>query len=43
MPLGAELTPVERNRLYTKLIQEYFAIDEVNPVILKAWLLGRRR
>ena len=43
MPMGFELTPLERNRLYTRLIQEYFAIDETNPGILKAWLLGRRR
>ena len=43
MPFGMELTPIERNRLYARLIQEYFAIDETNPGILKAWLLGRRR
>jgi hypothetical protein len=43
MPLGAALTPSARNRLYTRMIQEYFAIDETNPGILKAWLLGRRR
>ena len=43
MPLGFELTALERNRLYARLIQEYFAIDEANPGILKAWLLGRRR
>lgn len=43
MPFGIELTPLERNRLYTKLIQDYFAVDEMNPGILKAWLLGRRR
>lgn len=43
MPLGFELTPAERNRLYTKLIQDYFAINETNPGILKSWLLGRRR
>ncbi len=43
MPLGFELTALERNRLYTKLIQDYFAIDETNPGILKEWLLGRRR
>jgi hypothetical protein len=42
MPFGLELTQVERNRLYTRLIQEYFATDETNPGILKAWLLGRR-
>jgi hypothetical protein len=43
MPFGYKLQQVERNRLYLKLIQEYFAIDEANPGILKAWLLGRRR
>jgi hypothetical protein len=43
MPMGSSLTPAERNRLYLRLIQEYFAIDETNPGILKAWLLGRRR
>ena len=43
MPLGFALTPSERNRLYTKIIQDYFAIDEKSPGTLKAWLLGRRR
>ncbi len=43
MPFGYKLQQVERNRLYVKLIQEYFAIDEAKPGILKAWLLGRRR
>ena len=43
MPFGSKLQPAERNRLYQKLIQEYFAIDEANPGILKTWLLGRRR
>ena len=43
MPFGYKLQAAERNRLYQKLIQEYFAIDEANPGILKAWLLGRRR
>ncbi len=43
MPLGFELTPLERNRLYNKIIQEYFAIDEKSPGTLKSWLLGRRR
>jgi hypothetical protein len=43
MPLGMELTPAERNRLYASLIQEYFAVDEKNPGTLKSWLLGRRR
>jgi hypothetical protein len=43
MPLGFTLTPYERNRLYTRIIQDYFAIDEKSPGTLKAWLLGRRR
>lgn len=43
MPYGFELTPFERNRLYTRLIDEYFAIDEKNPGTLKSWLLGRGR
>ena len=43
MPFGSNLQPAERNRLYQKLIQEYFGVDEVNPGILKTWLLGRRR
>jgi hypothetical protein len=43
MPLGFDLTPLERNRLYTKLIQDYFAVDEKNPGTLKSWLLGQRR
>ncbi len=43
MPFGYQLQQLERNRLYQKLIQEYFAIDEKNPGILKAWLLGSRR
>jgi hypothetical protein len=43
MPRGYKLPPAERRRLYQKLIQDYFAIDEANPGILKGWLLGRRR
>jgi len=43
MPRGYKLTLAERSRLYQKLIQDYFAIDEGNPGILKGWLLGRRR
>ncbi|HXM50305.1 MAG TPA: hypothetical protein VN956_20855 [Pyrinomonadaceae bacterium] len=43
MPFGFDLTPLERNRLYTRIIQDYFAIDERNPGILKAWLLGQYR
>jgi hypothetical protein len=43
MPFGYKLQPAERNRLYQKLIQEYFAVDEAKPGILKTWLLGQRR
>jgi len=43
MPRGFKLTVAERNRLYQRLIQDYFAIDPANPGILKGWLLGRRR
>jgi hypothetical protein len=43
MPFGFELTTLERNRLYNKIIQDYFAIDEKNPGTLKSWLLGRSR
>ena len=41
MPMGQKLKISERNELYRKLIQEYFAIDDANPGILKSWLLGR--
>ena len=41
MPLGHQLKTSERNELYKKLIQEYFAIDDDNPGILKSWLLGK--
>ena len=40
MPMGHKLKISERNELYRKLIQEYFAIDDANPGILKAWLLA---
>jgi hypothetical protein len=43
MPYEFELTAVERARLYKKLVQDYFSIDEANPGILKAWLLGKDR
>jgi hypothetical protein len=42
MPFGYKLQEVERNELYRKLIQDYFAVDEDNPGVLKSWLLGRR-
>lgn len=43
MPLGAELRPPERTQLYRQLIDDYFAIDDARPGILKAWLLGKAR
>ncbi|HXL79730.1 MAG TPA: hypothetical protein VN951_02550 [Pyrinomonadaceae bacterium] len=43
MPFGFTLKDVERRRLYTNLIEEYFATDNANPGILKSWLLGQRR
>ena len=43
MPFGSNLKTSERNELYDKLIQEYFAIGETNPGILKSWLLGKRK
>ena len=43
MPLGSKLQDSERAELYQKLIQDYFAIDEAHPGILKAWLLGKIR
>ena len=43
MPFGAKLQNAERAQLYRRLIQEYFATDEANPGILKAWLLGKNR
>jgi hypothetical protein len=43
MPLGLELTKRERTELYNHLIEDYFAIDNDRPGILKAWLLGKMR
>jgi hypothetical protein len=40
MPLGYHLQVAQRRELYDKLIQEYFAVDEDRPGILKSWLLG---
>ncbi|HKP46158.1 MAG TPA: hypothetical protein VJT50_06120 [Pyrinomonadaceae bacterium] len=42
MPFGITLADAARRELYEKLIEEYFAVDDVNPGILQAWLLGRR-
>jgi hypothetical protein len=41
MPFGLKLQDKERGELYEKLIQEYFAIDNAHPGILKSWLLGK--
>lgn len=43
MPLNAQLSRIERTRLYNQLISDYFSVDEARPGILKAWLLGRMR
>ena len=43
MPYGQHLKELERDDLYEKLVEEYFAVDAANPGILKAWLLGQRR
>lgn len=40
MPPHQELNASQRNELYTKLLEEYFATDAANPGILKSWLLG---
>lgn len=43
MPFGGTLEESRREELNQKLIEEYFAIDEGNPGILKSWLLGKSR
>jgi len=43
MPFGSELTTLERARLYRRLVQDYFAIDDAKPGILKSWLMGKTR
>ena len=43
MPFGYDLQAVERNALYARLLQEYFATDNAHPGILKSWLLGRQQ
>ena len=43
MPPGNKLNVSERDELYERVIEEYFATDNVNPGILKSWLLGRLR
>jgi hypothetical protein len=41
MPFGHPLKAIDRQDLYSRLVQEYFAIEKDNPGILKSWLLGR--
>ena len=41
MPLGSKLNELERTKLYTQLIEEYFSIDNKQPGILKSWLLRK--
>ncbi len=41
MPRNANLTQMERTQLYKQLVNEYFAVDELRPGILQAWLLGK--
>jgi len=43
MPFGSQLGKAEREQLYEKLIEEYFATSDANPGILKSWLLGKLR
>jgi hypothetical protein len=40
MPPGHDLGEHDREELYKKLVDEYFAMDNANPGILKSWLLG---
>jgi hypothetical protein len=42
MPRGYKLKSPDRQELYAKLIEEYFATDKAKPGILKSWLLGNR-
>jgi hypothetical protein len=41
MPFGHQLKAFDRRRLYASLVEEYFAIGQNNPGILKSWLLGQ--
>lgn len=43
MPFGVKLKSTERAQLYRQLVDDYFAIDDPRPGILKAWLLGKMR
>jgi hypothetical protein len=40
MPFGYKLKTTERDELYRKLVQGYFATDTAHPGVLKSWLLG---
>ena len=41
MPPGHNLSEGDRDELYKKLIDEYFATDNANPGILKRWLVEK--
>ena len=43
MPWGNPPIASHRTELYWRLVDEYFAVDEAYPGILKSWLLGKRR
>ena len=43
MPLGYKLKVSERDKLYQRVIQEYFATDKNHPGILLSWLSGKLR
>jgi hypothetical protein len=43
MPQDRHLAAAQRAPFYRQLIQDYFAIDEERPGVLKAWLLGKLR
>lgn len=41
MPPGRNLSEGDRDELYKKLVDEYFATDNASPGILKSWLVGK--
>jgi hypothetical protein len=43
MPQGATLGRAARMLLYQRLVNDYFALDNKRPGILKSWLLGKNR
>jgi hypothetical protein len=43
MPQGATLGRAARMLLYQRLVNDYFAVDNKRPGILKSWLLGKNR